>query len=83
MYMYRVLGGFPGLHFADILHILELSQLGQRVVTQCLVKRCVPVLILHIQLGLGPHQQLLTGGYTQTVTQTGNQAGTLARTKNK
>ncbi len=55
MYMYCVLGGLPGLHFADVLHILELSQLGQRVVTQCLVKWCVPVLVLHIELSLCPH----------------------------
>lgn len=59
MHMYRVLGRFPGLHFADILHILELPQLGQRVVTQCLVKRRVPILVLHVELGLCPHQQLL------------------------
>lgn len=58
MYMYCVLGGFPWLHFADVLHVLELSQLGQCVVTQCLVKWCVPVLVLHIKLGLCPHQQL-------------------------
>lgn len=55
-YTYGVLGGFPGLQLADILHILELSQLGQRVVTQCLVKRCVSVLVLHIKLGFCPHQ---------------------------
>lgn len=58
-YTYRVLGGFPGLQLADILHILELSQLGQCVVTQCLVKRCVSVLVLHIKLGFCPHQELV------------------------
>ncbi|TNN67454.1 hypothetical protein EYF80_022260 [Liparis tanakae] len=47
-----------GLHFADVLHVLELPQLGQRVVTQRLVERRVAVLVLHVQLGLGPHQQL-------------------------
>jgi len=65
--MYCVLGGFPGLHFADILHILELSQLGQSVVTQCLMKWCVPILVLHIKLGLCPHQQLLRETYKQRV----------------
>lgn len=55
---YCVLGGFPRLHFADVLHVLELPELGQRVVPQRLVERRVAVLVLHVQLGLGPHQQL-------------------------
>lgn len=55
-YAYSILRGFPGLQLADVLHVLELSQLGQRVVTQCLVKRCVSVLVLHIELGFCPHQ---------------------------
>jgi len=58
MYTHCVLGGFPGLHFADVLHVLELSQLGQRVVAQRLVERRVAVLVLHVELGLSPHQQL-------------------------
>lgn len=62
--MYRVLGGFPWLHFADILHVLKLSQLGQCVVAQRLVKWCVTVLVLHVQLGLCPHQQLSSEGET-------------------
>lgn len=78
MCMYCVLGRLPGLHFADILHILELSQLGQCVVTQCFVKRCVPVLVLHIKLGLSSHQQLLKGTYQNPVTHTGRQTRLLA-----
>lgn len=75
MYTHCVLGGFPGLHFADVLHILELSQLGQRVVTQCLVKWCVPVLVLHVELGLGPHQQLWRGKHiNKTQTGSGNRS---------
>lgn len=54
-YTYSILGWFPGLQLADILHILELSQLGQCVVTQCLVKWCVSVLVLHIELGFCSH----------------------------
>lgn len=74
--MYCVFGGFPGLHFADILHILELSQLGQRVVTQCLVKWSVAVLVLHIQLGLCSYQQLL-----KEATKTGNKTYSDATTR--
>lgn len=59
MCLYCVLGGLPGLHFADVLHVLELSQLGQRVVTQRLVEGRVPVFVLNVQLGLRSHQQLL------------------------
>lgn len=65
MCMYCVLGGFPGLHFADILHILELSQLGQRVVTQCLMKWSVPIFVLHIEFGLCPYQQLVRKTHQQ------------------
>lgn len=55
-YAYSILGGLPGLQLADVLHILELSQLGQCVVTQCLVKWCVSVLVLYIELGFCPYQ---------------------------
>lgn len=58
-YAYCVFRGLPGLQLADVLHVLELPQLGQRVVTQCLVKRCVSVLVLHVELGFRPHQQLV------------------------
>lgn len=57
-YAYCVFRGLPGLQLADVLHVLELPQLGQCVVTQCLVKRCVSVLVLHVELGFRPHQEL-------------------------
>ena len=56
--VYRVLGGLPRLHFADVLHVLQLPQLGERVVAQGFVQRRVSILILHVQLGFRPHQQL-------------------------
>lgn len=56
--VYRVLGRFPGLHFADVLHVLELPELGQGVMTEGLMQRRVSVLVLYVQLGLGSHQQL-------------------------
>lgn len=55
---YCVFGGLPGFHFADILHVLKLPQLGQSVVTQGLVQWRVTVLVLHVQLSLGSNQQL-------------------------
>ncbi len=57
---YCVFGGLPGLHFADVLHVLKLAQLGQSVVTQGLVQWRVSVLVLHIQICLSSHQELDT-----------------------
>lgn len=55
---YSVLGWLPGLHFADVLHVLKLSQLGQCVMTQCLVEGRVSVLVLNIKFSLSSHKQL-------------------------
>lgn len=55
---YCVFGRLPGFHFADILHVLKLAQLGQCVVTQGLVQWRVSVLVLYVQLSLSSDQQL-------------------------
>lgn len=43
---------------ADVLDVLELAQLGERVVAQGLVQRRVAVLVRHVQVRALAHQQL-------------------------
>ena len=55
------------LYFADVLHVLELPQLGEGVVPEGFVQRRVSVLVRYVQVASLAHQQLHTPAHTTSV----------------